>query len=363
MAGPQKRLKVFTPEDVARHTRPGDVWVTRKGKVYQVSAFVEDHPGGDDLILKYAGKDVEAIMDDPDEHSHSDSAYDILDQFQIGVLGSSETVVSEDVVIDDDFHPEETDVVGDYKKNQFLDLEKPLIMQVWRANFSKSYYLKQVHQPRHLPHPARLFGPSYLEVFTRTPWYVVPIFWLPITAAIFARSMQQQVKIDPASGAWNTTLYEAFLTSAACFLLGNFLWTIIEYGMHRFLFHIDDILPDRPFFLMLHFTMHGVHHYLPADRLRLVMPPLLFAALSFPFTRLAYAIFPAWMANGVIAGAFAFYVLYDCMHFALHHTKLPKYLKQMKTYHMAHHYKNYEMGFGVTSKLWDYIFGTELAGI
>ena len=40
--------------------------------------------------------------------------------------------------------------------------------------------------------------------------------------------------------------------------------------------------------------------------LRLVMPPLLFAALSIPFTRLAYALFPTAMANGVIAGSYTF---------------------------------------------------------
>lgn len=44
------------------------------------------------------------------------------------------------------------------------------------------------------------------------------------------------------------------------------------------------------------------------DRLRLVMPPLLFTALSLPFTRLAYKLFPTYMANGVISGAFFFYV-------------------------------------------------------
>jgi hypothetical protein len=89
------------------------------------------------------------------------------------------------------------------------------------------------------------------------------------------------------------------------------------------------------------------------------MPPTLFALLSFPMTRLAYALFPLPIANGIIAGAFAFYVLYECvpylfilrwrlnachslMHYALHHTQLPKYLKGMKVYHMAHHFKNAE---------------------
>jgi sterol desaturase/sphingolipid hydroxylase (fatty acid hydroxylase superfamily) len=33
----------------------------------------------------------------------------------------------------------------------------------------------------------------------------------------------------------------------------------------------------------------------------------------------------------------------------LHHTKLPQYMRDMKKYHLAHHYKNFELGFGVTS--------------
>ena len=53
------------------------------------------------------------------------------------------------------------------------------------------------------------------------------------------------------------------------------------------------------------------------------MPPTLFTALQFPFTQLAYAVFPLFVANGVIAGAFFFYVGYDSVHYALHHTKLP----------------------------------------
>jgi len=35
---------------------------------------------------------------------------------------------------------------------------------------------------------------------------------------------------------------------------------------------------------------------------------------------------------------------------SLHHTKLPSYMKEMKKYHLAHHYKNFDLGFGVTSE-------------
>ncbi|CAL1708867.1 unnamed protein product [Somion occarium] len=320
-----KRIRIFTEEDLAQHCSPSSCWVSRNGKVYDVTSFILDHPGGDDLILNYAGKDVGAVMKDPEEHEHSDSAYDMLDEYIIGRVGAGENIVSDDWVPAEDFHPEETDTSKDFERNQFLDLRKPVLRQVWQANFSKSYYLQQVHQPRHLSESARMFGPAYLEVFTRTQ--CVPPFFADPSAPlriIFSMSI-------PAV---------SFAKATACFFLGNVVWTILEYTLHRFLFHIDYYLPDHP--------------------LRLVMPPLLFTTLSYPFTQLAHAIFPTAVANGTIAGAFAFYVLYDCMHYALHHTRLPAYMREMKKYHLAHHYKNFDLGFGVTSKIWDYVFNTVL---
>ncbi|KAF8601569.1 oxidoreductase [Ceratobasidium sp. AG-I] len=378
MSRPTKRVRIFTSLDVATHARSTDCWVSRAGKVYDVTPFLADHPGGDDLILRYAGKELGDVMADKSEHDHSESAYEMLEEYVIGRLGTDATVVSDDWVATDDFHPDDTDTAADYEKAQFLDLRKPLLRQVWESDFSKSFYLQQVHQPRHVKESARLFGPDYLEVFTRTSWYVVPMIWVPITCALFVRAAMQfsapgevpslfttaQTILGSAA---NSTLSHgvditraAIAKTTACFLVGNIIWTMLEYGMHRFLFHIDDLLPDRPFFLMLHFLLHGIHHYLPMDRLRLVMPPILFGALEYPFTRLAYLLFPVAVANGIISGAFGFYVLYDCMHYALHHTKLPEYMREMKKYHLAHHYKNFELGFGVTSKVWDYVFNTVL---
>lgn len=46
------------------------------------------------------------------------------------------------------------------------------------------------------------------------------------------------------------------------------------------------------------------------------MPPILFFSLQAPVTTLAHAILPASVANGIISGAFSFYVGYDCMHYA-----------------------------------------------
>jgi len=57
-----------------------------------------------------------------------------------------------------------------------------------------------------------------------------------------------------------------YAQAAPCFALGVVIWTLLEYTLHRFLFHVDEWLPDHPAFLTLHFLLHGVHHYLPMDR-------------------------------------------------------------------------------------------------
>jgi 4-hydroxysphinganine ceramide fatty acyl 2-hydroxylase len=148
-----KRIRIFTSEDVAHHKTATSCWITRQGRVYDVTPFLNDHPGGDDLLLKYAGQDVDEVMKDQIEHEHSDSAYDMLEEFAIGRLGNDENTVSDgksrvhvlsptltfwfnaDWEATDDFHPDNTDTVKDYEKNQFLDLRKPLLRQVWEANF------------------------------------------------------------------------------------------------------------------------------------------------------------------------------------------------------------------------------------
>jgi 4-hydroxysphinganine ceramide fatty acyl 2-hydroxylase len=151
--------------------------------------------------------------------------------------------------------------------------------------------------------------------------------------------------------------------------------------MHRFLFHVDKWLPDNRWFLTLHFLLHGVHHYLPTDRyvnspfktdrrLRLVLPPALFIILAYPWYRLAHILFPYYYALAIFSGGVAGYIFYDTTHYFLHHRKffflisqeltacsLPSYWKELKRYHLAHHYKNFELGYGVTSKFWDAIFG------
>jgi 4-hydroxysphinganine ceramide fatty acyl 2-hydroxylase len=93
MGGILKRVRIYTREDIAVHNTASKCWVSRRGKVYDITTFLKDHPGGDDVILEHAGKDVEEVMKDKMEHEHSESAYEMLEEYIIGRLGTEETIV------------------------------------------------------------------------------------------------------------------------------------------------------------------------------------------------------------------------------------------------------------------------------
>lgn len=253
--------KTFSVQQVQEHSSADSCWVIHNNNVYDVTSFVCDHPGGEDYILDHAGKDITALMHDQLTHLHSDGAYEMMHEFLIGSLDTSNSprglrsrsaaiTTTTDTTEEVDDYLKPTDLAVD-RKTRFLDLNQPLLHQLWTSDFSKAFYLEQVHIPRHLPHPARIFGSPYLEVFTKTPWYVIPIFWLPIIAFNVYRSLEAGQSPD---------------TVATYFVGGMFLWTLAEYVIHRFLFHLDDLLPDSTAWLTAHFLLHGIHHYIPMDR-------------------------------------------------------------------------------------------------
>jgi 4-hydroxysphinganine ceramide fatty acyl 2-hydroxylase len=144
---------------------------------------------------------------------------------------------------------------------------------------------------------------------------------------------------------------------------GVICWTLAEYLLHRFLFHGEEYwLPNNPKVLAHHFLIHGIHHAFPMDRHRLVFPVLpgyliMYGIILTPIRNFMDSEYQGATIAGIIGG----YVIYDLIHYFLHHSSPKKgYFKSLKTYHMQHHYKNGSQGFGVSSKFWDYVFLTQI---
>lgn len=143
------------------------------------------------------------------------------------------------------------------------------------------------------------FCPVYLkQLFTRTVWWVVPLVWLPVVCGFVTMSVQ--MGLTP--------------SQAALALVGGiFVWTLLEYTLHRFLFHmkttsywfvlwslfpmergIHAVIISLSLFVSpclietffrgntLHYLLHGCHHKHPMDGLRLVFPPVATAILCVP---------------------------------------------------------------------------------
>jgi sterol desaturase/sphingolipid hydroxylase (fatty acid hydroxylase superfamily) len=137
---------------------------------------------------------------------------------------------------------------------------------------------------------------------------------------------------------------------------GYAFWTLAEYWAHRAVFHFE---PKRGLGVRVHWVIHGVHHDHPNDPRRLVLPPVLSIPLGAGFFGLFVLVLGTPVAWGVCAGFFVGYLLYDMVHFALHHTH-PKGRvgRRLRELHMRHHFEDDEHGFGVSAPWWDIVFGT-----
>jgi cytochrome b5 len=75
--------KTFTKEEVAKHTEPEDTWIIISGRVYNITPFMEEHPGGDGVLMDNAGQDATSAFDDV---GHSEEAQEMMRQYYIGDL-------------------------------------------------------------------------------------------------------------------------------------------------------------------------------------------------------------------------------------------------------------------------------------
>ena len=193
---------------------------------------------------------------------------------------------------------------------------------------------------------ARLFKNQYLEYLTKTHPLVIWGMYLPLIVFMLYFSASK--------------LSFTVLQTAVIFIAGMLFWSLFEYTVHRFVFHFF-AESDRAKKIV--YVIHGNHHEYPRDKERLFMPAvpsLLLAIIVFSIQYLAAGLF------GVSVYVFAFfpgflmgYLIYGSMHYAIHAWNPPfKWMKSLWRNHHLHHYKNEHMGFGVSSTLWDHVFGT-----
>lgn len=155
-----------------------------------------------------------------------------------------------------------------------------------------------------------------------------------------------------ASLSW-TTLRHALPTQRADWMLaagaGLAAWTLLEYLLHRYVLH--HAIPFR--------GMHALHHASPAALIG--TPTWVSVALigGLVFLPLRHEL-QAYVANGATAGLMLGYLWYVGVHHAAHHLRARpgSYLFQAKQRHALHHHSRQPCNFGVTTALWDRVFGS-----
>ena len=188
-----------------------------------------------------------------------------------------------------------------------------------------------------------LFQNPTLERLSRTPIWVPQLMWTVISTVFLVY-------------AFTRPTLTAFQVIAMGFA-GALSWLFVEYMAHRF-FHHTETNSDR--MSRIQHNGHWIHHLYPKDPTRLAMPPLPAVVISASF----FGLFHLLMGNYAFAyypGFMLGYTIYITFHYLEHKYPIPrKYppLRRLWKQHIVHHYRNPYVAFGVSTNLWDWVFGT-----
>ncbi|XP_073321182.1 cytochrome b5 type B [Pagrus major] len=76
-------VKYYTLEEIRVHNMCNDTWLIIHDKIYDITGFLEEHPGGEEVLLEQAGADATESFEDV---GHSTDAREMLQQYFIGEL-------------------------------------------------------------------------------------------------------------------------------------------------------------------------------------------------------------------------------------------------------------------------------------
>lgn len=293
---------------------------------YDIGKFLTYHPGGFNYLQNYENKNVERRMR---ETNHSTTAYYLLREYEID---------GRDV----DQHEDNEDL------EHLVDWNKPMLSQIGKLG---TKYNQWVTLP--VDRELRLFGNPLIENLTKTPWFLVPIIWLPVIVVFLHIGWQDYTKST------RQPIHTSILSAIGLTAFGVVIWTLLEYTIHRWVFHKMPSGHSKAQ-IVFHFITHGLHHKVPFDHKRLVFPPFPAAIVGSILLAIYSKIFPGSVLFLVAGGTALGYVTYDMIHFYLHYgsPKENTFLYNMKRYHNQHHFVHQDTGFGISNKTWDYFFGT-----
>lgn len=189
-----------------------------------------------------------------------------------------------------------------------------------------------------------LFENTFLEFLTKAPPQISATIYFLIIVLLFYRGASLEV-------------VDSWLTGIAVYTFALFFWTFFEYFFHRYINHIDEYFPESEMAHTVAYTLHGIHHEYPRDKERLIMPPV----PGLMIVAILYLLFTTVMGNMVylfMPGFMTGYLLYTYVHFSTHKSNVPSFLRTQYRHHALHHYKYPEKAFGVSTTLWDRVFGT-----
>lgn len=187
----------------------------------------------------------------------------------------------------------------------------------------------------------RLFNNSVLEFLTRTHPLIITTMYLTLGGFLIWYFSH----IRPDVPVWKIILV---------LFSGYFSWTLAEYLMHRFLYHKSS---DGSYNSRFKYMFHGIHHEYPNDHERLVLPPVPSLIIASLFLGIFYLLMNNWgflYATGFIWG----YLSYMNVHYIIHRFQAPKRFSFWWSFHTIHHFQQHDRAFGVTTSLWDRVFGT-----
>ena len=143
--------------------------------------------------------------------------------------------------------------------------------------------------------------------------------------------------------------------------LGILIWTLLEYGLHRFVFHVRIPLRDARLKEFVN-SSHLLHHASPRDREKVLVRPGYGLVISAILFGVIYAISASvFTTTAVLVGIWAGFLYYEAVHYRVHFTlSATGVIARQRRTHFYHHFTNNKRCFGVTTPLWDYVFGTAL---